>query len=420
VTQQPRTPPSAAPRWPTLAALVTLVLGLHVVLLAGGLPLNLLAAELVRAPSPVEATTTQTQAAPTTAASPSTAIIPVRVSNVRWIVPAATPQPVVAPPPPPRKKSVARVAPPAPRVEVVAAASVQEPEPQAPSVPPIAEAIETPAIEAAPVEAPPIPTEVAVTETAPPAPAEPPPATDAEPTGSDDDLLLAAATPGQARKPAAAAVKLPPAPPPASARLLYDVTGSVKGIAYKAQGTLDWVVANGRYDARMEMRVMLLGSRSQTSTGRVGPNGLMPERFADKSRSEKAAHFDAAQQRIRFSSNAPEAPLQAGAQDRLSLFMQIAGLLQARPQAYAAGQTIDMQVAGTGDAPVWRFQVGEESTIQLPAGEFKVRHLVRQPRKEFDSTVEMWLAPRLNHLPVRLRVTQPNGDVADQQLRQMP
>lgn len=416
MTQQPRIAPSAAPRWPTLAALVTLVLGLHFVLLAGGLPLNLLAAEPVHTPSVAEAAMVSAQDGAATATSPSTNAAPVRVSNVRWIVPAPTPQPVAAPPLP-RKKPVMRAPPPAPRVEVVAVAPVQELEPQAANAPPMAEAVEAPATEAAPMEAQSTaPTEVVMPEAAPLASAEPPPppeaavaSADGEPIESDGDTLLATA-----------AVKLPPTQPPASTRLLYDVTGSVKGIAYQAKGTLDWTVANGRYDARMEMRVMLLGSRSQTSTGRVGPSGLMPERFADKSRSEKAAHFDTAQQRIRFSSNAPEVPLQAGAQDRLSLFMQIAGLLQARPQAYAAGQTIDMQVAGTGDAPVWRFQVGEESTIQLPAGEFKVRHLVRQPRKEFDSTVEMWLAPRLNHLPVRLRVTQSNGDVADQQLSQMP
>ena len=42
-----------------------------------------------------------------------------------------------------------------------------------------------------------------------------------------------------------------------------------------------------------------------------------PERFADRSRSEKAAHFDAANQRIRFSNNAPDAELRPGAQDRL-------------------------------------------------------------------------------------------------------
>ena len=117
MTQQPHTPPSVAPRWPTLAALVTLVLGLHFVLLAGGLPLNLLAAELVRAPSVADAATAPAQTSPATAASPSTNAVPVRVSHVRWIVPVATPQPVAAPAPPPRKKPVARVAPP-PRVEV--------------------------------------------------------------------------------------------------------------------------------------------------------------------------------------------------------------------------------------------------------------------------------------------------------------
>jgi hypothetical protein len=32
----------------------------------------------------------------------------------------------------------------------------------------------------------------------------------------------------------------------------------------------------------------------------------------------------------------------------------------------------------------------------------------------------MWFAPALHHLPVRLRLTQANGDVADQLLRQLP
>jgi hypothetical protein len=427
VTEQLRTPSSPRPRWSTLTALVAVVLGLHLVLLAGGLPMNLQAAEPVRAPSVADAAMVPARDGAASALSPSTTAVRVRVSNVRWIEPAPAPQPVAAPPL--RKKPVARAAPPTPRPEVAAAALVQASEPLATNPPTMPQAIEAPVADTAPVEMPPsAPATVAtLTEAAqPPGSASPTPAPEIPvatadgPTESDDDLQLAAATPDQAPKPAAAAVKLPPAQPPASTRLLYDVTGRVKGIAYKAQGTLDWTVTNSRYEARMEMRVMLLGSRSQTSTGRVGPGGLMPERFADKSRSEKAAHFDATQQRIRFSSNAPEVPLLAGAQDRLSLFMQIAGLLQARPLAYAAGQTIDMQVAGTGDAPVWRFQVGEESTVQLPAGEFKVRHLVRQPRKEFDSTVEMWLAPRLNHLPVRLRVTQSNGDVADQQLSHMP
>jgi len=399
-----------------LALLATVVLGLHIVLLAGGITLQLPGTARAQETQAPEAIAFPSNSEPAgDAAALAQRVQPVHVSTVRWIVPAPLPAPRVEPAP--RPKPILKAAPaprPAPVLEPVVAQAPIEP-------------IET--LASAVADAPPaaLSHEAAVTE--PPAPAseaptEPPlvpvAAPEAPPTsepGDADETQLAAAG---AKRPARATVALPPATPPPNTRLLYDVTGNVKGIGYKAQGTLDWSVADGRYEARMEMRVLLLGSRSQTSTGRIGPNGLMPERFADKSRSEKAAHFDAAQQRIRFSSNAPEAPLQPGAQDRLSLFLQLASLLQARPQAYNTGQTVDMQVAGTGDAPVWRFDVGEESTISLPAGEFKVRHLVRQPRKEFDSTVEMWLAPSLHHLPVRLRVKQSNGDVADQQLSQMP
>ena len=41
--------------------------------------------------------------------------------------------------------------------------------------------------------------------------------------------------------------------------------------------------------------------------------------------------------------------------------------------------------------------------------------LTRNPRKEFDIKVELWLAPGMDYVPVRLRLTQPNGDWLDQQ-----
>jgi hypothetical protein len=159
----------------------------------------------------------------------------------------------------------------------------------------------------------------------------------------------------------------------------------------------------------------------QTSRGRLDAKGLSPERFGDKRRgNERAAHFDAAGQRIRYSNNAPDTPLLPGAQDRLSVFVQLAALFQARPQAYAAGQTIRLQVAGTGDADTWVFQVGPEETLALPAGTLQARRLTRGPRNEHDNTVDIWLAPDLQHLPVRIRITEPNGDMADQRLRQRP
>lgn len=409
--------PAAAPRWPTLLALVAGVLGVHFALLLGELPgFSTSARPTATMPAPAAALQARSNGMGIPDPAPSVAVA--RVSTVRWIVPAeaSVPQAVQA-----ALTAAAR------------AASKPRPVPPTPSPAPVVEQVQAGAVAPAAVAM--APPEVTEAPPAEPAPVEqfalaepgagdtartPAPSEDDEANTAPDEERLAAAA---LRKPApasAAARPLPPAQPPGSTQLDYDVTGRIKGIAYSAQGRLEWRTGDGRYDARMEMKVFLLGSRVQTSTGRVGPAGLMPERFADRSRSEKAAHFDAANQRIRFSNNAPDAELRPGAQDRLSLFLQIASLLQARPQAYASGQTIEMQVAGTGDADIWRFEVGDEVRLSLPAGEVRARLLKRLPRKEFDSTVEMWLAPDLQHLPVRLRVTQSNGDVADQQLSRLP
>jgi len=229
--------------------------------------------------------------------------------------------------------------------------------------------------------------------------------------------------------PLAAQTPEPPAPPsesstlvqpPGSSRLAYSVSGNAKGLNYSASSTLNWTLADGQYSARMDVRIPLLGSRVQTSTGRVNGSGLLPDRFSDKSRSERAAHFDHTQQNIRFSNNQPDAALEPGAQDRLSLFMQLAGLLNARPATYTAGQTISLQVAGTSDAEIWRFRVEEEAMLDLPAGTLRARRLVREARQPRDSLIDIWFAPDLAYLPVRIRITQNNGDHIDQRLSQMP
>ncbi len=189
---------------------------------------------------------------------------------------------------------------------------------------------------------------------------------------------------------------------------------------YSASGSLDWRNDGQVYSARMEISVFLLGSRVQTSQGAVVASGLEPERFSDKSRSERAAHFDRKDQRIRFSNNAPDAELLPGAQDRLSVFMQLAGLLNARPEAYPVGKIMALPVAGVSGSEVWRFQMQGLASLDLPAGSLIARHLVREPLEARDTRVEIWLAPSLGHLPVRIRLTQDSGDVVDQRLRSLP
>ncbi len=203
---------------------------------------------------------------------------------------------------------------------------------------------------------------------------------------------------------------------PESARLEYKMTGSAKGLNYHADAELGWRYSGNNYSASMRVSALFLGSRSMASTGQVGPEGLAPTRFSDKSRSEVAAHFEADKGQIIFSANTPAAPWIKGAQDRVSVFIQLAAMLAGNPTGFPAGSTISIYTVGPRDADTWTFRVEGEEKMALPYGELNTLKLTRQPRREFDQKVELWYAPSLGYLPVRSRITQQNGDFIDQQL----
>ena len=205
---------------------------------------------------------------------------------------------------------------------------------------------------------------------------------------------------------------------PGSVILQYKVNGTSKGLNYQANAELAWHNEGSRYDATMKVSALFIGSRSMTSVGQIGTAGLAPTRFADKFKSELAAHFLADQGKITFSANTADAQWIEGAQDRVSVFLQLGGMLAARPGDFPAGSSITLYTAGPRDADIWTFTIGSEEILQLPAGTLNTLKLTRKPRREYDQTVEIWYAPSLGFVPVRNRITQQNGDFIDQQLTQ--
>jgi hypothetical protein len=197
-------------------------------------------------------------------------------------------------------------------------------------------------------------------------------------------------------------------------RLRYDLTVRTHGVEVPGRAELTWRHDGRQYDASLELRVPLAPTRTQRSTGQLTPQGLAPTRFADRRRGEEAVHFDRERARLVFSNNRESAELMEGAQDRLSVLLQLGALLAGRAGRGIPGE-IALQVAGTQDAEVWHFSVDGEEDLQLPGGSVRAQRLVRLPRKEFDQKVELWLAPRQDYAPVRLRLTQPNGEWLDQQ-----
>ena len=207
-------------------------------------------------------------------------------------------------------------------------------------------------------------------------------------------------------------IKLPP-----PRRLGFTVTGKAKGFGYSAFAELLWEHDATSYRAQQEIKVLFLGSRAQTSVGSITKWGLQPQRFGDRARSERAAHFDFAAGRVTFSANTPAAAIAPGAQDRLSVFLQLGSMLAGAPDRYPVGTNIAMTAVSARSADVWTFTVQGEQTLELPVGSMVAVPLERLPRGEYDQKAQVWLAPSLGYLPVRIRLTEANGDFAELNLR---
>jgi hypothetical protein len=197
---------------------------------------------------------------------------------------------------------------------------------------------------------------------------------------------------------------------PASIKLIYEVQANK--FPYSLNGELVWIHTNRGYQASLMFGAFGL-KRSQTSRGQIGPEGLMPERFSDKFRSELAAHFNRPLGKVTFSANTPDVALLAGAQDRLSVLIQLAAMAANEPERFTSSATLTIQTIGPRDSDLWLFTVRESEPLSLPGGKLEVIKLTRNPRQAYDQQVDIWLAPSLGYLPARIRITESRGDYVD-------
>ncbi|MBC5763552.1 DUF3108 domain-containing protein [Ramlibacter albus] len=201
---------------------------------------------------------------------------------------------------------------------------------------------------------------------------------------------------------------------PESVRMKYELVAERFGLTLRSTAELLWRHDGRQYEAVLEAGGGMFPKRVQRSTGLLTSEGLAPVRFSDRSRNEAATHFVRGEKRIVFSNNKPDAPLPPGVQDRLSIVVQLCAMVGGAPQRFPKGTTLTVPTASTSEVENWIFTVEGEEVLDLPAGKMPGLKLQRAPRREYDVKVELWLAPGLDYAPVRLRLTNPNGDSVDQ------
>ena len=188
--------------------------------------------------------------------------------------------------------------------------------------------------------------------------------------------------------------------PPAHT-LVFDLRrGNASGRA-----ELDWRPSGAHYQLTLQGHAVGTPPLSWTSLGGLDPSGLAPLRFTESRRGRdlRAVNFQRDAGRVTFSGPQIEYPLVPGGQDRLSWMVQLAAVMAANPGLAQAQSQVSIWVVGTrGDAEVWTFTVQDRAALDLPAGRVEdAIHLVREPRRPYDTQVQVWLDPARHHLPVQ-------------------
>ncbi len=215
---------------------------------------------------------------------------------------------------------------------------------------------------------------------------------------------------------------------PPSADMTLDVSyAKVNASPTHGVGNLYWSATSGSYSIALEVRVDLflttINLLQLTSDGLIGENGLMPSMSTDtrRNRASTAIHFNHKEKSILFSSSNKTITMEDGAQDAISVLMQLASIGNSDPKQLSQGKEINIQVAEGRDAAIFTFQVLEDeeldSVLAKGGGKLRTVHLLRPPRPgSYNSTLEIWLAPELSWYPVQIRNTESSGTVTNQRV----
>jgi len=310
---------------------------------------------------------------------------------------------VIEPEAPPTLAPFAAAAPVAPRAARVAspparAASAAEPVPEvvaeaAPSEPPVAEAAEV------------LPAISAVADTAASAPAVAAAASDSAPAAGPVAFEW-----------------------PLSTRVSYILTGNYRG-ELSGSAQVEWLRQGDRYQVHLDLvagpEFAPIFSRRMSSEGRIEASGLAPERYDEDT---QAILRERRRATVTFESdavvlaNGQRRERLAGVQDTASQFVQFSFLFSTRPDLLKVGNTFELPLALPRGMTPWIYDVVAEDTLATPFGPLAAYHLKpRRPvRKNGELTAEIWFAPELHYLPVRIRIEQDATTFIDLMIARKP
>lgn len=214
---------------------------------------------------------------------------------------------------------------------------------------------------------------------------------------------------------------------PPSTRLRYVLTGDYRG-PIDGSAEVQWIREGARYQVHLDVVVGLkiapLISRQMSSDGTLGPQGLVPGRYDERTRILwrdpvlHSLHFDGRQVQL---SNGRRVPQPPAVQDSVSQFVQLTWRFLTQPGLLQTGQVLTVPLALPRSVSPWVYDVRETETLLTPVGSVEaVRVQPRRQARGGDLVAEMWFAPSLQYLPVRILIRQDAQTFVDLLIDRLP
>ena len=254
------------------------------------------------------------------------------------------------------------------------------------------------------------------------------PASAASPAVANDQTTAAAVADANAAPPATEPVAAASAAPPASSpgpgdapflaswpsdtRLTYKLGGNYRGELHGSARVL-WQRAGTRYHTAVEMSAGLLASLSFTSQGDITEGGLKPEVYEENVRGRRRGVRLGEDVRL---NNGDRIARPDAVQDTASQFVELGHRFSTGQVKLVPGAQVNFSMARPGGIDEWTYDVIGEETLHLPRlGPVPTLHLKPRPlsKPRGPISAEIWYAPSLQYLPVRIRITQGNDNYID-------
>ena len=213
---------------------------------------------------------------------------------------------------------------------------------------------------------------------------------------------------------------------PPSTRLTYTLKGMYRNGPLYGKASVEWRRSGTHYQVQFDIHVSPFFDQHMFSDGQITDLGLSPTHYDESFEvplvAPRVRRIDFSEDEVTLTNGTRVVKLPQ-TQDGASQFVQFVWMFAQRPDLLRPGNVVEIPLALNSNLRRWHYQVVGLETQELDFGQLDAVHLrplLDGPRRANEYPFEIWTAPTLQYLPVRILVPIDDKNFADLSLDALP